>query len=92
MGERSRGAVKFALWAVGLAAAGAVSSVALAAASMVFSFLVGSSTQYSLVYGSLASVIIMLVWLYLCGNVLILGSVFNYVLYRWRKETQAKDA
>ncbi len=68
-----------------------LASLALAGASMIFSFLVGSSTQYSLVYGSLASVIIMLVWLYLCGNVLILGSVFNYVLYRWHKEKQNKD-
>ncbi len=69
-----------------------LASVALAAASMIFSFLVGSSTQYSLVYGSLASVIIMLVWLYLCGNVLILGSVFNFVLYRRRQEKQAKKS
>ena len=38
------------------------------------------STRYSLVYGSLASVIIMLVWLYLCGNILILGNVINYVI------------
>ncbi len=67
-----------------------LASLALAIASMVFSFLVGSSTQYSLVYGSLASVIIMLVWLYLCGNVLILGSVFNFILYRWHKEKQQK--
>ena len=35
-------------------------------------------------YGSLASVIILLVWLYLCGNILILGDVFNCVWYRRR--------
>ena len=69
-----------------------LASVALAAASMIFSFLVGRSTQYSLVYGSLASVIIMLVWLYLCGNVLILGSVFNFVLYRWHRKKHGKDS
>lgn len=58
----------------------------LAAASMIFSFLMGNSTRYSLVYGSLASVIIMLVWLYLCGNILIMGNVVNYVLFTRRRE------
>ena len=53
---------------------------------MIFSALMGGSTQYSLIYGSLASVIIMLVWLYLCGNILILGNVLNYVLFIHRRE------
>ena len=57
-----------------------LASIALAAASMLFSFFMSRSTRYSLIYGSLASVIILLVWLYLCGNILILGSAFNYVL------------
>ena len=61
-------------------------SAALAVASAVFSFLMSNSTRYSLVYGSLASVIIMLVWLYLCGNVLIIGNVVNYVLFTHRRE------
>ena len=59
-------------------------SAALAAASAIFSFLMGNSTRYPLVYGSLASVIIMLVWLYLCGNILIIGNVVNYVLFTRR--------
>lgn len=62
-----------------------LAAVALAASSMIFSAIVSASTQYSLVYGSLASVIIMLVWLYLCGNILILGNVINYVIYRRRQ-------
>lgn len=61
-------------------------AAALAAASAIFSFLMSNSTRYSLVYGSLASVIIMLVWLYLCGNILIMGSVVNYVLFTRRRE------
>ena len=48
----------------------------------------GRSTNYPLVYGSLTSVIILLVWLYLCGNILILGSVVNAVLYRHRLEKE----
>jgi len=61
-------------------------SVSLAVASMAFSWFMGRSTNYSVVYGSLASVIILLVWLYLCGHILILGSVVNYVLYQHRLE------
>lgn len=60
-------------------------SVALVIASAVFAMLVGSSTRYSLVYGSLASVMIMLIWLYLCGHVIILGNVMNYVIFTHRK-------
>ena len=67
-------------------------SVALATASAIFSFLMSNSTRYSLVYGSLASVIIMLVWLYLCGNILIMGNVINYVLFAHRRERQAPPA
>lgn len=63
-----------------------LASVALAAASVLFSWFIGMSSRYSLVYGSLASVIILLVWLYLCGNILILGNVFNCVWYRRKKK------
>lgn len=57
----------------------------LVAATALFSWFIGLSSRYSLVYGSLASVIILLVWLYLCGNILILGNVFNCVWYRHKK-------
>ena len=63
-------------------------SVALAAASVIFSILMSNSTRYSLIYGSLASVIILLVWLYLCGNILIMGNAVNYVLFVHRKEAR----
>lgn len=62
-----------------------LASVALVGASVVFSYFIGMSSNYSLVYGSLASVMILLVWLYLCGNIVILGSVFNTVRYRRKK-------
>lgn len=58
-----------------------LASGALVVASVVFAAIVSGSARYSLVYGSLASVIIMLVWLYLCGNILILGNVVNYVIH-----------
>ena len=62
-----------------------LAAAALVAASALFSWFIGLSSRYSLVYGSLASVIILLVWLYLCGNILILGNVFNCVWYRKKK-------
>ena len=59
-----------------------VAAVALTVASMIFSAFMEHSTRYSLVYGSLTSVIILLVWLYLCGNILIVGSLINYVIHQ----------
>ncbi len=63
-----------------------LASVALVGASWVFSLFISMSSRYSLIYGSLASMIILLLWLYLCGNVLILGNVFNCVRYRGKLE------
>lgn len=68
-----------------------LASVALAAASILFSWFIGMSSRYPLVYGSLASVIILLVWLYLCGNILILGNVFNCVWYRRKKKKYGSE-
>lgn len=68
-----------------------LASAALVTASAVFSYFIGLSSRYSLVYGSLASVVILLVWLYLLGNILILGNCFNWVWYTHRKN-QKKEA
>jgi len=57
-------------------------SGSLVGASAVFSWFIGLSSRYSLLYGSLASIIILLLWLYLCGTILLLGAVFLRV---WAK-------
>ena len=44
------------------------------------SWLIGRSTKYSLVYGSLASVVILLFWFQAFGLLLILGVVLNHAL------------
>ncbi|MBC8535908.1 YhjD/YihY/BrkB family envelope integrity protein [Feifania hominis] len=54
-------------------------TVALVAVSFVFSRLIEASTRYSLVYGSLASVIILMTWLYTCSNIIIIGGIVNFV-------------
>lgn len=59
-----------------------LSAFALVAASVLFSWFIGLSTRYSLVYGSLVSVVIMLLWLYLCGNILLAGNVLGCVWYQ----------
>lgn len=53
--------------------------------SSAFSAMISASSRYSVVYGSLASVIILMLWLYLCGNIVVLGNVFNYVWWRHRR-------
>ena len=63
-----------------------VSALALVVSSAVFSWFIGLSTRLSLVYGSLVSLIILLLWLYLCGQILFLGIVFTRVWYRRRKK------
>ena len=69
-----------------------VAAVSLVIASMIFAWIIGLSSRYSLVYGSLTSMIVMLVWLYLCGNILIIGNVFNCVWYRWKTERLSRRA
>ncbi len=62
-----------------------LAATTLVVGSAVFSAFISMSTRYPLVYGSLASVIILLVWLYFFGNVLLFGIVFNCICWR-RKE------
>lgn len=57
-----------------------LAALAIVAASVLFSWFIDMSSRYALVYGSLASMIILLVWLYLCGNLLLLGAVVGRVL------------
>lgn len=60
----------------------ALSAFALMAASALFSWFISLSTKYSLVYGSLMSIVVMMLWLYLCGNILLAGNVLASVWYR----------
>lgn len=64
-----------------------VSALAMVVSSAVFSWFISMSARYSLVYGSLVSLIVMLVWLYLCGQILFLAIVFTSVWYRRRRES-----
>ena len=48
--------------------------------SMAFSYYVEHVGQYSVLYGSIATVIVVLLWLYMSGQVLILGAEFSAAL------------
>ena len=65
-----------------------LSTTALVLSSILFSYFLGLSSRYSLVYGSLTSVVILLIWLYLCGTIVILGSCVNCVWYGRKKQAQ----
>lgn len=58
-----------------------LASIFLVAASIVFSRLIGLASNYPVVYGSLASFIILMFWIYICSTILIMGNVYNIVVY-----------
>ena len=55
-------------------------TVMLVAVSMAFSTFIGASAKYPLVYGSLAAVILLMLWLYTCCMVILCGAAYNVVL------------
>lgn len=56
------------------------SAVASVVTSQVFAVFIGASARYSLVYGSLASVILLMIWLYFICIVVFCGASLNIVL------------
>ena len=64
---------------------GAIAAAAsLVAVSYIFSHIIYLSTRYPMVYGSLASIMILMIWLQLCGTIVICGAVLNQLLNRRR--------
>ncbi|MDO4865241.1 MAG: YhjD/YihY/BrkB family envelope integrity protein [Clostridia bacterium] len=63
-----------------LLAAAALSALAMAACSALFSGVVGMSARYALLYGALASLVTVMVWLYWCGYILLFGAVVTSCL------------
>ncbi len=54
--------------------------------SIGFSYYVENMARYSLLYGSLGAVIVLMLWLYFTGIVLILGSEVNFILLHMKNE------
>lgn len=57
-----------------------LATVALVGVSIAFSVFIDASTKYPLVYGSLASVILLMLWLYFCCMVIFCGAAVNIVI------------
>ncbi len=66
---------------------GAVTAaIILVLVSVLFSWFISMSTRYPLIYGSLASIIIFMLWIYICGQILIMGNALNVVLRRHKPQ------
>jgi len=68
-----------------------ISLVTWVGLSMLFSLYVESAARYSLIYGSIGTVIVLLLWLYLASNMLIMGAEFSSVLLSLRNGIQEKE-
>lgn len=66
-----------------------VTTVALVAESLLFSVFIGRSAKYPLVYGSLASLILLMLWLYSCCLIIYVGAAFNIALRDTRQQTES---
>ena len=58
--------------------------------SLIFSGFIAVSTRYSLVYGSLASVILLMYWIYLICRVIYIGAALNVSLRDLRRVNAAR--
>ena len=57
-----------------------LATVAMVAMSVLFSSFIAVSTRYPLVYGSLASMVLLMLWLYLSCQIILLGAALNVCL------------
>lgn len=66
-----------------------VTTFALVAVSLIFSVFISTSAKYPLVYGSLASLILLMFWLYLCCLVIYIGAAVNIALRETKLQLDA---
>lgn len=52
--------------------------------SWIFSFYVNNLASYSMLYGSLAAIIILMLWLYMISMILLMGPQLNHILFTMR--------
>ncbi|WP_051475682.1 YihY/virulence factor BrkB family protein [Bacillus sp. J37] len=50
--------------------------------SLAFSYYVGNFANYSATYGSIGGIIVLMIWFYLSGMIIILGGELNAMLYK----------
>lgn len=67
-----------------------LSTLALVGVSIAFSVFIGASVKYSLVYGSLASIILLMMWLYTSSTVIYCGMALNLTIRDFKPEPRIK--
>lgn len=55
--------------------------------SAVYSFYLKTISNYSYTYGSLAAIVSMIIWLFVCMNIVLIGGEINYL---WNRRRQAR--
>ena len=61
------------------------------ALSAAYSFYVANFANYSLIYGTLGTVVVLMIWLYLTATVLIMGAEINDTLMSLRGRSRRRD-
>lgn len=63
-----------------------IGTIAWQVVSYGFSFYVSTFANYSVKYGSLGAIIILMIWFYLLGAIIIIGGIINSVISKFKKE------
>ncbi|NQT48490.1 MAG: YihY/virulence factor BrkB family protein [Chloroflexi bacterium] len=67
-------------------------AIALHASSLVMTWYVSTLGYYDAMYGSLTTVILLLLWIYVCANILIGGAALSAVLSDFHNKAEAAEA
>ena len=58
--------------------------------SWLFSGFIAASSRYPLVYGSLASMILLMFWLFLCSQLIYLGAALNQAILQGKNGEESQ--
>ena len=61
--------------------------VAWMVVSAIFSLYVSTMGNYSVLYGSLGAIIVLMLWFYLIGIIFVMGGELNALLFEWKNKT-----
>ena len=59
--------------------------------SMCYSFYVENFASYSVIYSSIGTVIVLLIWLYMSATTLVMGAEFNGMLISLRVDRKSEE-
>ena len=62
----------------------ALTTIGWVVMSLGFSIYVNNFSSYSYIYGSLSSIIVLLLWLYISSNIIMIGGAVNAILIEWK--------